>query len=89
MKKGKGDVTLNSTVPRERSAGVSVGELKEREEVGWQLVRGQRRNRGYPQCSKSGASHSLGEYKLPRMLKCFRCLGRGHYARDCCDPPRC
>ncbi|KAK1310836.1 hypothetical protein QJS10_CPA08g00526 [Acorus calamus] len=88
MKKGKGVATLNSAVSRERSAGVPTGELKERAEVGRQLVRGQRRNRGNPHCSRSGASHPSGEFKLPRMSKCFHCLGRGHYAREICDPPR-
>ncbi|KAK1309482.1 hypothetical protein QJS10_CPA09g01044 [Acorus calamus] len=63
LKKGKGVATWNSAVPRERSTGVSAGELKEREEVGWQLVRGRRRNKGDPQCSRSGAPLSLGEYK--------------------------
>ncbi|KAK1303379.1 hypothetical protein QJS10_CPB11g00714 [Acorus calamus] len=89
MKKVKGVASLFPADPCDRSVGTSAGELKDMEEVGWQLVRGQRRNRGVPRRPSSGASHPSDDFILPRLVKCFRCLGRGHYARDYRDPPRC
>ncbi|KAK1315400.1 hypothetical protein QJS10_CPA06g01494 [Acorus calamus] len=78
-----------SLFPAQHFVGTSAGELKDREEVGWHLVRSRRRNRGALRRPSSGASHPSDEFILPRLLKCFRCLGRGHYASDCRDPPRC
>ncbi|KAK1303342.1 hypothetical protein QJS10_CPB11g00696 [Acorus calamus] len=89
MKKVKGVASLFPADPCDRSVGTSAGELKDMEEVRWQLVRGQRRNGGVPRRPSNGASHPSDDFILPRMVKCFHCLGKGHYARDYHDPPRC
>ncbi|KAK1272090.1 hypothetical protein QJS04_geneDACA021592 [Acorus gramineus] len=92
--KGKECISMESTPDMSVGGndGPPVGENKEVEEGGWQKVQGRsRRSKEVPESSKRGASHfkrAYGDLSL-RNVVCFRCLGRGHLARDCRDPPRC
>ncbi|KAK1257251.1 hypothetical protein QJS04_geneDACA024072 [Acorus gramineus] len=94
ISKGKESICVE-TAP-DISVGWNVcppsGGNKEVEEGGWQKVQGRsRRSKEVPESSRRGAIHfkrAYGGLSL-RNVVCFRCLGRGHLARDCRDPPRC
>ncbi|KAK1296453.1 hypothetical protein QJS10_CPB15g00907 [Acorus calamus] len=81
MSKGKEHANMVS------SSSCSSGD-KEDEEGGWKLVQGRSRNSKSSRCATKRLKGESGGI-FSRNVVCFRCLGRGHLANACRDPPRC